>query len=63
MDNFHWILFSFCTVRSRVFVFDSLVKTTDKSRYQDVIELIEIAWTCLYEKYPRKVQQEPLCPL
>jgi hypothetical protein len=52
MDNFHWIIFSFCMARSKVFVFDSLYKTKDKSRYQDTVELIKTAWTCLYEKYP-----------
>jgi hypothetical protein len=54
MDSFHWILFSFCMARSKVFVFDSLYKTTDKSRYQDIVELIKTAWTCLCEKYPEK---------
>jgi hypothetical protein len=54
MNNFHWILFSFCMARSKVFVFDSLYKTTDKSRYQDIVELIKTAWTCLCEKYPEK---------
>jgi hypothetical protein len=54
MDSFHWILFSFCMTRSRVFVFDSLYKTTDKSRYQDIVELIKTAWTCLCDKYPGK---------
>jgi hypothetical protein len=54
MDNFHWVLFNFCMTRRKVFVFDSLYKTTDKSRYQDVIELIKIAWTCLCDKYPVK---------
>jgi hypothetical protein len=54
MDNFHWILFSFCMAWSKVFVFDSLYKTTYKSRYQDIIELIKTAWTCLYDKYPGK---------
>jgi hypothetical protein len=51
MDNFHWILFSFCMTRSKVFVFDSLYKTTDETRYQDVVELIKTAWTCLRDKY------------
>jgi hypothetical protein len=44
MDNFHWIIFSFCMTRSKVFVLDSLYKTTDKTRYQDIIELIKTAW-------------------
>jgi predicted RNA-binding protein with PIN domain len=51
MDNFHWVLFSFCMTRSKVFVFDSLYKTTGKSRYQDVVELIKTAWNCLCDKY------------
>jgi hypothetical protein len=51
MNNFHWILFSFCMARSKVFVFDSLYKTIDKSRYEDVIELIKAAWTCLCGKH------------
>ena len=57
MDSFHWILFSFCMTRSKVFVFDSLYKTTDKSRYQDVVELIKTAWTCLCDKYPGKFRK------
>jgi hypothetical protein len=38
-------------VRSKVFVFDSLYKTIDKTRYQDIVELIKFAWTYLCEKY------------
>jgi hypothetical protein len=63
MDNFHWILFSFCMTRSKVFVFDSLYKTTDKRRYQDVVELIKTAWTCLCDKYLGKFCKKPLCSL
>jgi hypothetical protein len=54
MDSVHWILFSFCMAWSKVFVFDSLYKATDKSRYQDVIELIKLAWTCLCDTYTEK---------
>jgi hypothetical protein len=58
MESFHCILFSFCMTRSKVFVFDSLYKTTDKSRYQDVVELIKTAKTCLCDKYdPRKFRK------
>ena len=57
MDSFHWILFSFCMTRSKVFVFDSLYKTTDKKRYQDVVELIKTAWTCLCDKYLGKFRK------
>jgi hypothetical protein len=56
--------------RSKVFVFDSLYKTTNKSRYKDVVELIKTAWTYLYEKYPRKFNKNlyvhydwPVCVL
>jgi hypothetical protein len=54
MDSFHWVLFSVCITRSKVFVFNSLYNTTDKSICQNVIELIKTTWTCLYDKYPGK---------
>jgi hypothetical protein len=59
MDSFHWILFCFCMARSKVFVFDSLYKTTEKSRFQDIIELIKTKWTCLCDKYPGKFHKKP----
>jgi hypothetical protein len=52
MNRFHWILFSFCMAQSKVFFFDSLYKTTDKTRYQDIVELIKIAWTCPLKSTP-----------
>jgi hypothetical protein len=52
MENFHWILFHFCMARSKVFVFDSLYKIKNKSRYQDIVELIKTTWTCLCDNYP-----------
>jgi hypothetical protein len=57
MDSFHGILYSFCMTRSKVFVFDSLYKTTDKNRYQYVVELIKTAWTCLCDKYLGKFRK------
>ena len=70
MDSFHWILFGFCMSLSKVFVFDSLRETTDKKLYKDVVNLINLAWTCLCDKYPEKFKENlyfhydwPVCVL
>jgi hypothetical protein len=52
MHNFHWILFAFCPSLSKVFIFDSLRATSDKSAYQNVVEMIKLAWTRLCVEHP-----------
>lgn len=58
MDSFHWILFGFCPPRSKVFVYDSLRATSDKSKYQDVVNMIALARNCLAAKYPGKFNED-----
>ena len=70
MDSFHWILFVFCMPRNKVVIFDSLRKTMDKSKYQDVVNMIKLAWSCLSAMYPDKFKENlyvhydfPVCVL
>ena len=57
MHSFHWILFAFCPSLSKVFIFDSLRATSDKSAYQDVVEMIKLAWARLCVEHPRKYKE------
>ena len=43
MQSFHWILLCIRIEEHKVWVYDSLRQ--DKSKYQDLIDLINIAWS------------------
>ena len=59
MHNFHWILVCIMIEEHKVCVFDSLRQ--DKSKYQDLIDLINIAWSRYLRKYiGLKGEIEPL---
>jgi len=59
MHSFHWILVCIMTEEHKVCVFDSLRQ--DKSKYQDLIDLINIAWSRYLRKHiGLKGEIEPL---
>ena len=60
MHSFHWILVCIMIEEHKVCVFDSLRQ--DKSKYQDFIDLINIAWSRYLRKHiGLKGKIEPLC--
>ena len=59
MHSFHWILVCIMIEEHKVCVFDSLRR--DKSKYQDLIDLINIAWSRYLRKHiGLKAEIEPL---
>ena len=59
MHSFHWILVCIMIEEHKVCVFDSLRQY--KSKYQDLIDLINIAWSRYLRKYiGLKGEIEPL---
>ena len=60
MHSFHWILLCIRIEEHKVWVYDLLRE--DKSKYQDLIELINIAWSHYLRKHiGLKGEIEPLC--
>ena len=59
MHNFHWILLCIRIEDHKVLVYDSLRQ--DKSKYRDLIEVINTAWSCYLRKHiGMKGEIEPL---
>ena len=49
MHSFHWILFCIRIEEHKVLVYDSLRQ--DKSKYQNLIEVVNIAWSRYLRKH------------
>ena len=49
MNIFHWILFCIRIEEHKVLVYDSLRQ--DKSKYQDLIEVVNTAWSRYLRKH------------
>ena len=49
MNRFHWILLCIRIEEHNVLVYDSLRQ--DKSKYQDLIEVVNIAWSRYLRKH------------
>ena len=50
LDSFHWILLVIVTERGRVLVLDSLRKPI--SEYQDLINVLQLAWERFTKQQP-----------